>query len=815
MLQFNAAEQNVHMKMGAGGSYLLSSVTAADMSTAAALDATNAWAIVRDAGDAGSEIISGITRVHLKSLTTSEYLRNDSPSAMSWTADATAATTTAWILEWTGTQTATTEYALRSPEVIASDRYLSTAGVYTGATFTAFDFSNGGNDITLNENLIVTVDGVDQTIALTANIDTAEAAVTALAGLTGATASVSSGNVVITSNSGMGSAIAIAGSDTNAANAAAIFGSGTSTTRPAFAASTTASQWVFEFASAPVVDATTCAGWDACQSLDCLSTSRTVGEVQAISWILDTASTCTTDAGGSVFWAPTCPVTDGTVTDGTLTVPASQPSTPATPFFALSAAYLGRRCPLSTTAGCACGIQVSSGYTATSNLLTCGQANCAGGSTDAACTAWTVVAATESTCDAPTLAASEAISTGCLDGGLPSSGPASTCLLACQPGYTPSSPNEGVCTVHGARTSNSVWPASYDSPTITCTDVSCPASSTGTNVPTGCTCQAGYTGTIAATAIAPDYFSGACAVNICACTNGNVVSPGADCLVHGEESCTGCQAGYSLLERTNGGNTFSSCAAVTCPANSADASDSATPGVPGGCTCAAGYTGGVTATSATPFFTNTCAINVCPCTNGVAVADGTACTSHGAEQCASCAAGYRLSTGAVLTCVAVPCSEVSNSVGTNVPSTAGCTCAAGYSGIIAATTTAPYFEGACATVCKWAYVGCFCDNEGGRDMIGNTITGVSSVPIDAANDCAAVCDGYSYFGLQRTNECHCDNSYNNGYGTNNDQADCPGGECSITDCDADGVLDADGTASLCANGAGNCANRNAVYRLWR
>merc|ERR1712224_780012 len=47
---------------------------------------------------------------------------------------------------------------------------------------------------------------------------------------------------------------------------------------------------------------------------------------------------------------------------------------------------------------------------------------------------------------------------------------------------------------------------------------------------------------------------------------------------------------------------------------------------------------------------------------------------------------------------------------------------------------------------------------------------------------------------QWVNECFCDNSYNNGNGNNANQGDCPGGECPIEHCDADGVLDADGTA---------------------
>jgi hypothetical protein len=108
------------------------------------------------------------------------------------------------------------------------------------------------------------------------------------------------------------------------------------------------------------------------------------------------------------------------------------------------------------------------------------------------------------------------------------------------------------------------------------------------------------------------------------------------------------------------------------------------------------------------------------------------------------------------------------------------------------------------------YVGCFRDNEGARDFPG-AITAVARVPFAAANECAAVCDGFSYFGLQWENECFCGNSYNNGNGNNNNQGDCPDGVCPIAHCDADEVLDDDGTASLCSNGQGNCGNRNAVY----
>merc|ERR550537_1053296 len=99
-------------------------------------------------------------------------------------------------------------------------------------------------------------------------------------------------------------------------------------------------------------------------------------------------------------------------------------------------------------------------------------------------------------------------------------------------------------------------------------------------------------------------------------------------------------------------------------------------------------------------------------------------------------------------------------------------------------------------------------------MTGKATAVIAQNPHDAALECAQVCAGFRYFGLQWVNECYCDNSYNApGRGQNQAQDDCPGGECPITDCDADGEVDADGTVSLCANGEGNCGNRNAVYRM--
>merc|ERR1711871_1038211 len=106
------------------------------------------------------------------------------------------------------------------------------------------------------------------------------------------------------------------------------------------------------------------------------------------------------------------------------------------------------------------------------------------------------------------------------------------------------------------------------------------------------------------------------------------------------------------------------------------------------------------------------------------------------------------------------------------------------------------------------YVGCYRDNEGQRDLPVGSVR-VTAVPLSAANECAAICDGYTYFGLQWKWECFCGNSYHNGYANNNNHSECPGGECPTTSCDADGTIDADGTASLCANDVNDCGNKNA------
>jgi hypothetical protein len=101
----------------------------------------------------------------------------------------------------------------------------ATAGIYTGAAFTAFNFSGA------NEVLKVVVDGTPHTLTLTANCDTVANAVThiesQLSSLSpGASAAVSGSYIRITSDStGTGSSIAITSSDSGS-NALALFGSG-------------------------------------------------------------------------------------------------------------------------------------------------------------------------------------------------------------------------------------------------------------------------------------------------------------------------------------------------------------------------------------------------------------------------------------------------------------------------------------------------------------------------------------------------------------------------------------------------------------
>ena len=107
------------------------------------------------------------------------------------------------------------------------------------------------------------------------------------------------------------------------------------------------------------------------------------------------------------------------------------------------------------------------------------------------------------------------------------------------------------------------------------------------------------------------------------------------------------------------------------------------------------------------------------------------------------------------------------------------------------------------------YIGCFNDNNGERDLKdddGNPGLGPNPVTAGAGYDtvmeCAQLCDGYSYMGLQWRNECYCGNAFG-------EQE-----EAEPTDCDTDGVVEDGGIADLCGDGSSaTCGNRNAIYNV--
>jgi len=116
--------------------------------------------------------------------------------------------------------------------------------------------------------------------------------------------------------------------------------------------------------------------------------------------------------------------------------------------------------------------------------------------------------------------------------------------------------------------------------------------STGANVPTGCSCNAGFLGSVVGRHASP-FYSGSCSAVACpANSDGSNLPLG----------CT-CDAGYSgsITKSTTSPLYTGSCTAVACPANSAGSA------VPSGCSCNSGYTGTITRSTSSPFYTGTCA----------------------------------------------------------------------------------------------------------------------------------------------------------------------------------------------------------------
>ena len=244
---------------------------------------------------------------------------------------------------------------------------------------------------------------------------------------------------------------------------------------------------------------------------------------------------------------------------------------------------------------------------------------------------------------------------------------------------------------------------------VTCSAVACPLYSSGVDVSSGCTCNSGFTGSITATQSSP-YYSGSCVASSCAATqvaNSNYATTNSIAGNLGANVVVTCNSGYSgsgtATCQSSGSFTVVTCSAVACPLYSSGVDISS------GCACNAGYSGTISGTSSTPFYSGSCVPNDCTPTevaNSDKATTGSIFGMTGQSLIVSCNAGYSNSGGPIATCSSsgtfntITCSAVNcpaNSVGTNLGS--GCTCHPGYSGSITATTNAPnYFSGVCTAV---------------------------------------------------------------------------------------------------------------------
>ena len=98
------------------------------------------------------------------------------------------------------------------------------------------------------------------------------------------------------------------------------------------------------------------------------------------------------------------------------------------------------------------------------------------------------------------------------------------------------------------------------------------------------------------------------------------------------------------------------------------------------------------------------------------------------------------------------------------------------------------------------FVGCFNDNNGGRDLVGNHIENLRGSGKGAVLECATACQGYTYMGLQWSDECFCGNAYGSQ------------GEAALSECDSDGDV-SEGIADMCGvDGQETCGNHNAICK---
>jgi len=248
--------------------------------------------------------------------------------------------------------------------------------------------------------------------------------------------------------------------------------------------------------------------------------------------------------------------------------------------------------------------------------------------------------------------------------------------------------------------------------TASCSDVSCPANSYGTNVRSGCTCNTDYVGTIA-TAWSSSGYSGSCTYDACPAGTTGAWSSGCFCpegqygdyqgtrqVTSHSGYCTQtpapanaywdtsankafCSSGYQVTGQSNGlreltngvGIVIGTCFATPCSYATSFSANGAQY-IKDGCSPSYGYGGSISVSDSAPGYSGSYSLLSCP-----ANSDGT----HLRQGGCTCDAGYvgtiGWSNGAVTgSCAAVPCPVYSS--GSNVPQ--GCTCNAGYSGAVTA-----------------------------------------------------------------------------------------------------------------------------------
>ena len=202
----------------------------------------------------------------------------------------------------------------------------------------------------------------------------------------------------------------------------------------------------------------------------------------------------------------------------------------------------------------------------------------------------------------------------------------------------------------------------------------CPENSIGVSVIAGCTCVAGFSGSIVASSTV---YSGACVRANCPAHSTLLFPPFVP------PACM-CDPGYPgvVTAITSTPVYSSSCAAVACPVNSNGLN------VQAGCACDVGYAGAVTGFTYEPFFSSSCVAAACPPnSNGSTVVSGCFCNAGFSGTVVATRFAPFVSSCFVVACPA-------GSYGTSVSS--GCSCDAGYAGSVTATTTLPFFPISCA-----------------------------------------------------------------------------------------------------------------------